>query len=100
MVHVEVQILPAPPPGVAPDQWQVPPDCGARTTLVARDQQLFVLSGFPQSERGELVTTLTPYVIWEDSDLQRLAECKRKSRDRNAGLDSKDPLPTPVNDEQ
>lgn len=94
MVHLEVQILPAPPPGVTPDAWHVPPSCGARTTLVARDQQLVVLSGFPQPERGEPVTTVTPYVIWEDTDLQRLAECKRKSKDVDAGLDSTAPSPT------
>jgi hypothetical protein len=100
MVHVEVQILPGPPPGVTPNEWAVPAECGARTTVVVSNQQLVVLTGFPQPERGELLTTLTPYVIWRDSDLQRLAECKRNGHDMNVGVDSKDPSPTHSDREQ
>lgn len=81
-VRLELQILPAPPPGTAPDTFQVPASCGARTTLVLRDQQLIALSGFPTSANANanlgLMTTVTPYVIWEDADLERLIECKRR----------------------
>lgn len=84
-VSVEVQLLPAPPPGIAASAWQVPPTCGARTTLVVRDQQLIVLQGFPvsASASADLMTTVTPYVIWEDADLERLLECKRKLAQTN-----------------
>jgi len=84
-VRIDVQIAPAPPPGTAPDTWRAPLDCGAKTTVVLRDQQLVVLSGFPTSDRPSsgLMTTVTPYVIREDADLRRLLECKRKRAQTN-----------------
>jgi hypothetical protein len=80
MVRVDVQLLPAPRPGAATKTSQVPPGCTARTSLVVRDQQVIVLSGFPPSAgaRAGLVTTVTSYVVWEDADLQRLVECQSK----------------------
>jgi hypothetical protein len=80
-VRLDLQILPAPPSGAASDTPRVPPGCGARTTVVVHDQQVIVLSGFPAPTGAAnigLTTTVTPYVIWEDADLQRLLECKRK----------------------
>ncbi|HET9957329.1 MAG TPA: hypothetical protein VFQ61_22680 [Polyangiaceae bacterium] len=80
MVRVDIQIVPAPSPHDVPSASPVPPECGARTTLLVRDQQVVVLSGFPTSTPGRagLMTTVTPYVIWEDADLRRLGECKAK----------------------
>lgn len=96
MVRVQVQVLPAPPAGVAPDAWHVPLDCGARTTLIVHDQEVVVLSGFPKSagERGGVMTTVTPYVLWDDTDLLRLAECKGKHAQTNARA-SRSPWPEP-----
>ena len=96
-VSMEVQLLPVPPPGTAAGAagaagpssarraWQIAPTCGARTTLVVRNQQLIVLTGFPVSASAsvDLMTTVTPYVIWEDADLERLLECKRKLAQTN-----------------
>lgn len=86
MVRVDLQILPTPPPGATPNTSHVPPACGARTTLVVRDQQLTVLSVFPASAGGRvgLITTVTPYIVWEDADLRRLVECKGKNAQTNA----------------
>lgn len=97
-VQAEVQILPAPPLGVAPDTWHVPPGCGARTTVVLHDQQVIVLSGFPASAEAKVgvTTTLTPYVIWEEADLQRLLACKRKLRPANADVARSIPPQTPT----
>jgi hypothetical protein len=66
-----------------------PPEAGAaaaagaeraRTTVVVHDQESIVLGGFTASAtagpRGTLV--LTPYVLWEEADLWRLYECKRR----------------------
>lgn len=85
MVRVDLQILPAAPPGAPRDTSHVPPDCGVRTTLVVRDQQVVVLSGFPASAGATvgLVTTVTPYTVWEDADLRRLIECKGKNAQTN-----------------
>ena len=82
-VRVDIEIFPTLPPGAAPDSSHVPPECGARTTLVVRDQQLVVLSGFPASAGVGLVTAVTPYVVWEDADLARLVECKGKRANVN-----------------
>ena len=98
-VSMEVRILPAPPPGMTAGTWQVPPTCGTRTTLVVRDQELIVLSGFPASAgaSARVMTTVTPYVIWEDADLERLLECKRKlaqpSRDVVRSVPPQTPAP-------
>lgn len=98
MVSIELRILPPPPPGMAPDAWHVPPTCGARTTLVLRDQQLIVLSGFPAfaGASAGVVTTVTPYVIWEDRDLERLLECKRKLAQPNRDVVRSVPPQTPA----
>lgn len=89
MVRIEVQILPTRAPSTPPESWHVPTSCGARTTLVLRDQQLAVISGFPESGRDDagMITTLTPYVIGNDSDLERLAECKRNRSDTVGGTE-------------
>jgi hypothetical protein len=88
MVRMDIQILPARLAGAIPDTSQVPPDCGARTTLVVRDQQVVVLSGFAAAAgaRADLMTTVTPYVVWEEADLRRLVECKGKNTRANAGV--------------
>jgi len=90
MVRVEVEILPA-LPEAAPRAPRVHSECGAHTTVVVRDQQALILSGFPAPAAGKLglVTALTPYVIREDADLQRLLECKSKRANVNiAGVRS------------
>lgn len=76
-VSVELRMQPA---GAIPDAVHVPPACGAQTTLVVRDQQVVVLPGVPPSGGANtgVMTTLTPYVIWEDADVERLLECKHK----------------------
>lgn len=85
MVSVELRIQPA---GATPDTVHVPPACGAQTTVVVRDQQIVVLSGFPPSggANTSVMTSLTPYVIWEDADVERLLECKRKLAQPNRDI--------------
>jgi hypothetical protein len=96
-VRMDVQIRPTPPPGAAPDTMPVPPGCGAQTTLVVRDQELIVLSGFPAPADAKvgLTTTVTPYVIWEDADLRRLLECKGKHTQTNVDVVRSIPPQTP-----
>jgi len=101
-VRIELQILPAPPPDAAPDAPDVPLACGVRTTVVVRDQQVIVLSGFPASAGTQtgFVTALTPYVIWEEADLQRLLECKSKRASANAAQARSIPPQAPAADAQ
>jgi hypothetical protein len=88
MVRMDIQILPARLAGATSDASHVPPDCGARTTLVVRDQQVIVLSGFPEAAGASVdrMTTVTPYVIWDEADLRRLSECKGKNARANASV--------------
>jgi len=57
----------------------------AHTTVVVRDQESVVFSGFsvPLAESTEALFVLTPYVVWSDADSRRLLECMRAVRGRN-----------------
>lgn len=52
----------------------------AHTTVVVHDQQSVVFGGFPAPipPGSQALFVLTPYVIWNDADLGRLLECKRR----------------------
>jgi hypothetical protein len=79
-VRLEVTLLSAPLNDVPSDASPADPTL-AQTTLVVRDQQTIVLGGFGERKPApRTVFAVTPYVVWEEADMQRLYECKLRSR--------------------
>lgn len=83
--------------GPAPEGVRVEIDVGghAHTTVVVRDQQTTVFGGFSAPPLAELhaVFTLTPYVLWNEADLGRLLECKRRGAHPGPAASTLEPRP-------
>lgn len=79
-VSLEITIAPTPEGAVAASALPIPEQCRSHTTLVLRDQQSVLLGGFtdPKAQAEQSLLVLTPYIIWNESDMRGLLECKAK----------------------
>jgi hypothetical protein len=83
-VHWDMKLTPrvvaSSPPGVR-IEVEIAGGKSAHTTLVLRDQQTSILDwlGDPGSSTPRTIVAVTPYVLRDDADVQRLLECKREA---------------------